>query len=96
MGTSFLALRLDHATRSRRAEGAARANYVVRESRPAKRASEAQSPVHEGDEPQTARVVKRTRSLGLLECDVVDEGGSLVARVYSTCMVLRGEDAKGR
>jgi uncharacterized protein (TIGR00369 family) len=44
----------------------------------------------------SARIVKRTRSLGLLECDVVDEGGSLVARVYSTCMVLRGEDAKGR
>jgi uncharacterized protein (TIGR00369 family) len=44
----------------------------------------------------TARLVKRTRSLGLLECDVVDEGGSLVARVYSTCMVLRGDDARGR
>ncbi len=44
----------------------------------------------------TARMVKRTRSLGLLECEVTDEGGSLVARVYSTCMVLRGEDAKGR
>ncbi len=44
----------------------------------------------------TAQVVKRTRSLGLIECDVTDEGGSLVARVYSTCMVLRGEDAKGR
>jgi uncharacterized protein (TIGR00369 family) len=44
----------------------------------------------------TARLVKRTRSLGLLECEVVDQGGSLVARVYSTCMVLRGEDAKGR
>lgn len=34
--------------------------------------------------------------LGLLECDVTDEGGSLVARVYSTCMVLRGDDARGR
>jgi uncharacterized protein (TIGR00369 family) len=44
----------------------------------------------------TARIVKRTRSLGLLECDVVDDGGSLVARVFSTCMVLRGDDAKGR
>jgi uncharacterized protein (TIGR00369 family) len=44
----------------------------------------------------TARVVKRTRSLGLLECEVTDPKGSLVARVYSTCMVLRGEDAKGR
>jgi acyl-coenzyme A thioesterase PaaI-like protein len=44
----------------------------------------------------TAQLVKRTRSLGLLECDVTDEGGSLVARVYSSCMVLRGEDARGR
>jgi uncharacterized protein (TIGR00369 family) len=44
----------------------------------------------------TAQLVKRTRTLGLLECDVTDEKGSLVARVYSTCMVLRGEDAKGR
>lgn len=44
----------------------------------------------------TAQMVKRTRSLGLLECDVVDEGGSLVARVYSSCMVLRGDDARGR
>ena len=44
----------------------------------------------------TAQVMKRTRSLGLIECDVTDEGGSLVARVYSTCMVLRGDDAKGR
>lgn len=44
----------------------------------------------------TAQIVKRTRTLGLLECDVTDEGGSLVARVYSTCMVLRGDEAKGR
>jgi uncharacterized protein (TIGR00369 family) len=44
----------------------------------------------------TAQLVKRTRSLGLLECEVTDDGGSLVARVYSTCMVLRGEEAKGR
>lgn len=44
----------------------------------------------------TAKMVKRTRSLGLLECDVTDEGGSLVARVYSSCLVLRGGDAQGR
>ena len=44
----------------------------------------------------TAVLVKRTRSLGLLECDVTDEDGSLVARAYSTCMVLRGDDARGR
>jgi uncharacterized protein (TIGR00369 family) len=44
----------------------------------------------------TAQLVKRTRTLGLLDCDVTDDGGSLVARVYSTCMVLRGDDARGR
>jgi len=44
----------------------------------------------------TAQLVKRTRALGLLECEVVDDKGSLVARVYSTCMVLRGDDARGR
>jgi uncharacterized protein (TIGR00369 family) len=44
----------------------------------------------------TGKLVKRTRALGLLECEVTDDKGSLVARVYSTCMVLRGEDARGR
>jgi uncharacterized protein (TIGR00369 family) len=44
----------------------------------------------------TAEITKRTRSLGLIECAVTDDGGSLVARVYSTCMVLRGEAARGR
>ncbi|MGD0678597.1 MAG: PaaI family thioesterase [Polyangiaceae bacterium] len=44
----------------------------------------------------TAVVTKRTRTLGLVECDVKDEGGSLVAKVFSTCIVLRGDDAKGR
>ena len=44
----------------------------------------------------TSDVIKRTRTLGLIECDVVDDGESLVAKVWSTCMVLRGEEAKGR
>ena len=43
-----------------------------------------------------ARVTKRTRTLGLIECEVTDEAGSLVAKVFSTCMVLRGAEAKGR
>jgi len=43
-----------------------------------------------------AKVTRRTRGLGLVECDVTDGRGSLVAKVFSTCMVLRGEDAKGR
>ena len=44
----------------------------------------------------TGRLVKRTRRTGLTECDIVDERGSLVARAKSTCLVLDGEDAKGR
>ena len=43
-----------------------------------------------------ARVVKQGRTVGLVECDVTDEKGSLVARVTSTCMTLRGEHARGR
>ncbi|WNG41586.1 PaaI family thioesterase [Archangium minus] len=44
----------------------------------------------------TGRVIKRTRTLGLVECDVEDEKGSLVAKVVSSCMVLRGDEARGR
>jgi uncharacterized protein (TIGR00369 family) len=42
------------------------------------------------------QVVKRSRTLGLVECEVTDETGSLVAKLYSTCMVLRGDQARGR
>jgi uncharacterized protein (TIGR00369 family) len=44
----------------------------------------------------TGRVVKRTRTLGLIECEVEDDKGSLVAKVFSSCMVLRGDEARGR
>lgn len=43
-----------------------------------------------------ARMVRRSRSIGYLECDITDEKGSLVARLGSTCTVLRGTDADGR
>jgi uncharacterized protein (TIGR00369 family) len=42
------------------------------------------------------RVVKQGRTVGLVECDVTDDQGSLVARASSTCLTLRGEQAKGR
>jgi len=42
------------------------------------------------------RIVKRGKTIGLTECDVFDEAGSLVARATSTCMVLRGAQASGR
>lgn len=41
-------------------------------------------------------VVKAGRTVGLTECDVYDEGGSLVARATSACMTLRGDAAVGR
>ncbi len=44
----------------------------------------------------TARIVKRGRTVGMTECDVVDEKGSLVARASSTCMTLSGKMAEGR
>jgi len=42
------------------------------------------------------RIVKRGKTLGLVECDITDEQQSLVARASSTCMTLRGEHAHGR
>jgi len=44
----------------------------------------------------TARVVKRGKTVGMAECDVVDASGSLVARASSTCMTLAGKMAEGR
>lgn len=44
----------------------------------------------------TARVVKRGRTVGLVECDITNGEGDLVARASSTCMALRGEQARGR
>ena len=42
------------------------------------------------------RLVKRGRTVGLVECDVTDETGSLVARASSTCLTLSGKKAEGR
>lgn len=43
-----------------------------------------------------ARVVKRGKSVGLVACDVRDTDGELVAHATSTCMTLRGDQARGR
>jgi uncharacterized protein (TIGR00369 family) len=53
-------------------------------------------PIRSGVLTAEGRVVKRTRQIGLTECDVLDEKGSLVARAKSTCLVLDGKDAEGR
>ncbi|MGG1679935.1 PaaI family thioesterase [Neobacillus sp. NRS-1170] len=41
-------------------------------------------------------VMKRGNTIGLIKCDVFDEGGSLVAHALSTCMILRGDKSTGR
>ncbi|MCA1583042.1 MAG: PaaI family thioesterase [Acidobacteria bacterium] len=42
------------------------------------------------------RIVKRGKTVSLVECDVTDEAGSLVARASSTCLTLSGDKAAGR
>lgn len=41
-------------------------------------------------------VVRRGRTISLTECEIYDEGGSLVAKASSTLMALRGDMATGR
>ncbi len=53
-------------------------------------------PVWSGRLRAEGRIVKRGRTIVLTESDVTDSGGSLVARASSTCMLLRGEQAKNR
>ena len=53
-------------------------------------------PVWTGKLAATGRVVKGGRTVGLVECDVVDAKDRLVARATSTCMTLRGDEARGR
>jgi uncharacterized protein (TIGR00369 family) len=42
------------------------------------------------------KVLKYGRTIGLAECRVTDESGSLVAYATSTLMTLRGDAAQGR
>lgn len=42
------------------------------------------------------RFVKGGKTIGMAECDVTASDGTLVARATSTCMTLRGDQARGR
>jgi uncharacterized protein (TIGR00369 family) len=44
----------------------------------------------------TGFVVRRTRATGYVECEIKDSGGSLVAKLASSCLILDGSSAKGR
>jgi uncharacterized protein (TIGR00369 family) len=53
-------------------------------------------PVWQGLLTAVGSVLKSGRTIGLSECRVTDESGSLVAYATSTCMTLRGDAARGR
>ena len=53
-------------------------------------------PVRTGRLVATGHLVKGGHTVGLVECDVVDDKDRLVARASSTCMTLRGKQAVGR
>ncbi len=53
-------------------------------------------PVFGGHLKATARLIHRGKSIGLVECDVLNGEGKLVAHAVSTCSVLGGEMARGR
>jgi len=53
-------------------------------------------PVWTGRLSGRARVRKAGRTVGLVECDVLDEADRPVAYAVGTCMTLRGEGATGR
>src|SRR5713101_7008507 len=53
-------------------------------------------PVWESCLKAEGKVVRRGRSLGYVECEITYERGQLIAKAASTCLALKGEDAKGR
>ena len=53
-------------------------------------------PVWESMLQAKARVTSRGKTVGLIECDVTDADGRLMARASSTCLVLSGSMAPGR
>ncbi len=53
-------------------------------------------PVREGRLSATGKVVQRGKTVGLVECEVVNTEGKLVAKANSTVLILHGEAAAGR
>lgn len=53
-------------------------------------------PVWQAQLRAEARVINRGKNVGYLECNVTDPGGKQIAKVNSTCFVLRDENAKTR
>lgn len=53
-------------------------------------------PVWKGKLTANAKVVKRGKLTGLVECDILDENNHLIARTNSTYMAISGDQAANR
>ncbi|WP_127488400.1 PaaI family thioesterase [Paenibacillus ehimensis] len=53
-------------------------------------------PVWNGTIRADAKILKKGKTVGLVDCRILDKDESLVAYATSTCMILRGDKAKGR
>ena len=53
-------------------------------------------PFWEGKLVATGKASHRGKTVGMLECDVVDDRGRVIAKSTSTCLTLRGDQARGR
>ena len=53
-------------------------------------------PIWEAQLQAVGKVVRRGRTIGYTESEITNEQGQLVAKAASTCLVLRGQEAKGR
>jgi uncharacterized protein (TIGR00369 family) len=53
-------------------------------------------PMWEGRLRAIGTVVHAGRTIGLTECEIVDDDDRLMAKASSTLMILRGDQAKGR
>ncbi len=53
-------------------------------------------PIWKGKVLALGRVVKKGRTTGLVECDILDENEQLLARASSTYMAITGDQAKNR
>ena len=53
-------------------------------------------PVWQAELKAEGTVLQRGRTVGYVECNIIDEQNRLIAKATSTCIVLQGEKASGR
>jgi len=53
-------------------------------------------PVWKAQLKAEGKVIQRGRTIGYVECNIVDENERLIAKANSTCLVLQGKKASGR